>query len=390
MNKGNGTISFAVVLAEEIVCCFILSVDFGIKHFQNRIVFPMDFGYDLFENHLGRWRIKMMNIKNKRLILLAMCISVFSMGECLAAQADMPVKLDVALPGAPQGGPAPINTQGVTQKWLDIPYASQSEAQKLDIYLPNSGEGPFPVIVAIHGGGFMVGDKNSGEVNAELTALNHGYAVVCINYRLSGEAAFPSAVYDAKAAVRFLKAHAAEYHLDAGRIAAWGDSAGGNLASMLGTTAGRPELEDLSMGNAEQSSAVQAVVDWFGPTNFNLMDAEFKTSGKKSYQQHDAADSAESRYMGAQITTIPEKVKLADPETYISKTTVPFFIENGSEDGIVPTQQSVDFAAKLEQVLGKDKVTYIQLQGANHGGPQFETQENLDKVFAFLDQHLKK
>jgi acetyl esterase/lipase len=332
----------------------------------------------------------MMNMKKRRLLLLAACVSVFSMGNCFAVTANMlPVGLNLAVPGMPQGGPSPINTQGAKQKWLDVPYASQSAAQKLDIYLPNNGKGAFPVILAVHGGGFMVGDKNSGEVNAELNGLNRGYAVVCVNYRLSGEAAFPSAVYDVKAAVRFLKAHAAEYNLDANRIAAWGDSAGGNLVSMLGTTAGHAELEDMSMGNADQSSAVNVVVDWFGPTNFNQMDAEFKTNGKKSFQQHDTADSAESRYMGAQITTIPDKVKLADPETYISKSTVPFFIENGSEDGIVPTQQSVDFAAKLKKVIGKDKVTYIQLKGANHGGPQFETQENLDKVFAFLDKHLK-
>lgn len=153
------------------------------------------------------------------------------------------------------------NIHGVSRQWHDVPYADQSPAQKLDIFLPDTGEGPYPVILAIHGGGFMGGDKDSGEVNAEMTGLTRGYAVVTVNYRLSGEAPFPAAVYDVKAAVRFLKAHASEYQLDPDRIAAWGDSAGGNLASMLGTTGGHGELEDLSMGNADQDSRVRCVVD---------------------------------------------------------------------------------------------------------------------------------
>lgn len=282
----------------------------------------------------------------------------------------------------------PRQTYGVTRKWLDVPYAIQSPAQKLDIFLPEGGKGPYPVILAIHGGGFMAGDKDSGEVNAEMTGLTRGYAVVPVNYRLSGEANFPAAVFDVKAAVRFLKAHAAEYQLDPERIVAWGDSAGGNLASMLGTTAGHGELEDLTLGNAGQDSSVRCVVDFFGPTDFNLMDAQFAAGKVKPAQAHNAPDSAESRYMGVPVPTIPNLVPFANPESYISKATVPFFIMNGSEDQIVPTRQSVDFAAKLKQAIGEQNVTYVQLPGARHGGPQFTARENLDKVFAFLAEHL--
>ena len=298
-----------------------------------------------------------------------------------------PVQIDVA---GGIGEPSPINRQGVKKMWLDIPYANQSDAQKLDIYLPNAGKGPFPVILAIHGGGFQMGDKNSGEINPELTGLNRGYAVVAVNYRLSSEAAFPAAVFDVKSAVRFIKAHAKEYNLNPKKIAAWGDSAGGNLAAMLGTSAGHFELEDFSTGYENQSSAVNCVVDWFGPTDFYSMDKLFKDSGKISFQEHNSADSAESLYMGVQVSKIPNLVKFANPETYISKNTVPFFIENGSEDPIVPTQQSKIFAEKLKNIIGEKNVTYILLPGAGHGGSMFETQENLDKVFAFLDSHLKK
>ncbi|HDG9792415.1 TPA: alpha/beta hydrolase [Raoultella planticola] len=283
-----------------------------------------------------------------------------------------------------------VNTQGVTYKWLDIPYATQSNAQKLDIYLPGEGKAPYPVIIAIHGGGFIFGDKGTSEVDAPMTGLKRGYAVVSINYRLAGEATFPAAVYDVKAAVRFIKANAEKYGLDPHRVVAWGDSAGANLASMLGTTAGIPVLEDLTMGNAKQSSRVNAVVSFFGPTDFSAMDAQFKESGKKSLQIHNAADSGESQYMGMQISKIPHLVRFANPQSYISKDCVPFFLMNGSEDPIVPTQQSENFAKALQAVIGEDKVTYVQLQGAGHGTAEFEAKENLDQVFQFLEKHLKR
>ncbi|MGX2949908.1 alpha/beta hydrolase fold domain-containing protein [Ursidibacter sp. B-7004-1] len=283
----------------------------------------------------------------------------------------------------------PINTHGVTQIWRDVPYAHQSDAQKLDIYLPNNGKAPYPVVIAIHGGGFVIGDKYTGEVNPQMSSLTRGYAVVSINYRLAQEAPFPAAVNDVKAAVRFIKANAEKYQLDPTKIIAWGDSAGANLASMLGTTADHPQLEDLSQGNAEHNSRVNAVVNYFGPTDFGAMDAQFKQSGKFSVQEHNAADSGESLYMGIQITKIPNLVQFANPQSYISKNTVPFFIMNGSEDPIVPTEQGENFAKALEKVIGKQNVTYIKLQGAGHGTAEFEQKENLDKVFEFMQKHLK-
>ncbi|BEG57556.1 alpha/beta hydrolase [Helicobacter sp. NHP21005] len=280
----------------------------------------------------------------------------------------------------------PLNTQNVGRKYLDIAYATQSQAQKLDIYLPKASKAPYPVILAIHGGGFAFGDKASGEVNPQMHALKLGYAVVSVNYRLSKEATFPMAIYDLKAAVRFIKAHATQYHLNPNKIIAWGDSAGGNLASMLGTTAFHSELEDLSMGNAKQTSQVNAVVDFYGPIDFKVMDTQFKQSGQQPRRKHsvNTPDSAESRYMGIAIPKIPYLVEFANPASYISKNTPPFFIMNGSKDPIVPTEQSVLFTKALQKVLGKDKVVYIQLPGVGHGGRAFEEPKNLAPIFAFL------
>lgn len=290
---------------------------------------------------------------------------------------------------APMGKPQPINTQGVKQQWLDVVYANASPAQKLDIYLPDTGTGPFPVIIAIHGGGFDSGDKRTGEVNPQLTGLSRGYAVVSVNYRLSREAVFPAAIYDIKAAVRFLRANAQQYHLKASRMAAWGDSAGGNLAALLGTSAGVEALENRAMGNAAQPSDVQAVVDFYGPTDFAAMDDQFEQAGITQHMQHGSKDSSESRYMGFAVSSYPDKAKLADPTGYISSHTCPFFIENGTADPVVPAQQHVDLTLALKKVVGTGNVTHMVLYGAGHGGPQFEDPANLDRVFTFLDRNLK-
>lgn len=169
----------------------------------------------------------------------------------------------VAQPGQGPGGKKPQNaeTSWIKTKYLDLAYASESPAQKLDIYLPNEGVGPFPVIISIHGGAFKFGDKADGQLTPMLEGLKHGYAVVGVNYRLSGEALYPAQINDIKAAIRFLRANASEYNLDKEKFATWGGSAGGNLAAMAGTSGDVKELEDLSLGNAGESSRVQAVVE---------------------------------------------------------------------------------------------------------------------------------
>ena len=276
-----------------------------------------------------------------------------------------------------------------TTKYLDIPYASVSSAEKLDIYLPPDSGKAFPVIVAIHGGGFMRGDKGDNQVNPMLKGVQRGYAVISVNYRLSGEAIFPAQIEDIKAAIRWVRANAGKYNINPDKMAVWGDSAGGNLASLAGVSGDITELEDLSLGNADFGSRVQAVVDWFGPIDFLTMDEQFVKSGKGK-TDHGDADSPESLLMGAKIGDIPDEVKKADPETYITPDDPPFFIEHGTLDHMVPTMQSIIFYNKLVPVLGKDNVTLKLLKGTRHGGPAFTAEENLDLVFAFLDKELKE
>lgn len=279
----------------------------------------------------------------------------------------------------------------IKRKKFDIPYASISPAQKLDVYLPEKGARPFPVIVSIHGGAFMFGDKRDMQAFPMLEGLNRGYAVVSINYRMSGEAIFPALVHDMKAAIRWIRATSEELMFDANRIAVWGGSAGGYLAAMAGVSFGIPELEDLSLGNPDQGSSVQAVIDWFGPTNFLKMDEQTHAAGFTPAPDlaHNAEHSPESLLMGAKITLIPEQVKAANPETYINASAPPFLIQHGTYDDIVPCLQSVYFAEKLAAILGSERVTIDLLEGAQHGDPQFGSPENLERVFVFLDKYLK-
>jgi len=283
------------------------------------------------------------------------------------------------------------NTAHIRRKRFDLPYASISPAQKLDIYWPAEGDGPFPVIVSIHGGAFMGGDKRDVQITPVLEALERGYAVVGVNYRMSGEAKFPALVHDVKAAIRWIRANAATYLLDPGSIAVWGGSAGAYLALMAGVTAGVPELEDLSLGNPEQSSAVQAVVAWFPPANFLLMDAQLAASGliPGDEEDHSAVDSPESLLLGHKITEVPELVRIANPETYIRPGAPPLLIQHGLRDDTVPYQQSVTFAATARAILGDARVTLDLFPEARHGDPFFGAPENVAKVLDFLDGVLK-
>lgn len=278
----------------------------------------------------------------------------------------------------------------IKKKYLDIPYASVSDAQKLDIYLPEEGNGPFPVILSIHGGGFEAGDKRDLQVEPMLNGLERGYAVVSINYRLSGEAIWPAQIYDCKAAVRWIKANSDKYNLDTDNIAAWGGSAGGHLSSMLGTSGDVVKLEDMSLGNPDYSSRIHAVVNWFGPTNFLRMDEQLQESGVPDPMIHSIPGAPESRLLGRNITEVPDLVEEADPGTYASPDDPPFFIQHGTEDNLVPYQGSVILARQLGKVLGSDNVYLILFPATGHGnGKAFYTKENIDMIFRFLDKCLK-
>jgi acetyl esterase/lipase len=292
------------------------------------------------------------------------------------------------IPQRAPGGSSSGTFASVTPTYMDLAYATVSPTQKLDLYIPSTGSGPFPVVVMVHGGGFMMGDKADGAGLAGVDQLlAAGYAIASINYRLSGEAKYPAQINDAKAAVRFLRANVAKYNLNPDKFGAWGASAGGNLVSLLGTTCDVTELEGADLGNVDQSSCVQAVVDWFGPIDFLAMDEQF--AGTSCPQNHNDASSPESQLVGAPIQTVPDLVYTTNPMNYITTDDAPFLIQNGSADCNIPPVQGKNLADALSAVIGVDNVSYTLIDGAGHGGAQFSAAENLALVINFLDKYLK-
>jgi acetyl esterase/lipase len=238
----------------------------------------------------------------------------------------------------------------------------------------------------------MFGDKGDDMNRPFLEGLRRGYAVACINYRLSEEAHFPSQIHDCKTAIRYLRTNAAEYHLDGAQIGAWGASAGGHLAALLGTSTRVRGLEDASMRNSRTrlSSKVQAVVVWYGPVaNFLTMDAELAESGLGPCD-HSKRNSPESKLLGRRITDVPALVKFASPMTYIKRRVPPFLLQHGLKDDTVPVQQAIRFAEQMKEIAGDEKVTLEILKDATHGDPLFENPRNIRRVLDFFDIHLKQ
>ncbi len=252
--------------------------------------------------------------------------------------------------------------------------AGGHDRQSLDLYLP-PGASRAPLIIYIHGGAFRMGDKSRG---VPLEYLERGYAVASIGYRLSQHAIFPAQLEDCKAAVRWLRANAGRYGLDPFRFLAWGPSAGGHLAAMLGVTG---DVRDFDVGdNLEFSSRVQAVVDYFGPTDFLQMDAHRLPGG----MAHDAPDSPESQLVGGPIQQHPERVARANPITYVSTDDPPFLIVHGDADPLVPHHQSVLLAAALEQA--GVPVTFYTVKGGGHG--QFQDPRAGELTADFIDRRI--
>jgi acetyl esterase/lipase len=281
----------------------------------------------------------------------------------------------------------------------DLPYATQSSAQKLDIYMAAGIEKPRPVIVWIHPGGFIAGDKGGNALGASfvlarvnmislvLPMLERGYSVVSVNHRLSEEAIFPACVYDIKAAIRWVKANAAKFHFDPDRVVSWGSSSGGYFAALMATSADVKELEDLSMGNPEYSSRVVAAIDWFGPTDFLTMDPHHLQLGQEAHVHEPT--SHESLLMGASVTSIPEKCRLASPITHVDAKSAPIYIQQGTGDPVIPYPQSQTLADKLAAAIGKENVGLDLVPNVGHADSCFFTEANINKMLDFVDKYTR-
>ena len=281
----------------------------------------------------------------------------------------------LGLASAAHAQQAPPKLPEGTKVYRNLEYVQGGhERQKLDLYLPEKADGPLPVIVWVHGGAWLAGSKDGG--GPALPFVGKGYAVAAINYRLSQHATFPAQIEDCKAAIRWLRANAKTYNLAPDHIGVWGASAGGHLVALLGTSGDVKDLEGKE-GPTDQSSRVQAVVDWFGPTDLTKMGGS-----------HDQPNSPEARLLGGPVQDNKDKAARASPITYVAKDNPPFLILHGDKDPTVPFSQSVLLAEALKKA--GVEVTLQPVKGAGHGGREFSSAENLKLIEEFLDRHLKQ
>ena len=280
-----------------------------------------------------------------------------------------------------------------SKSWVDVDYVGDGIiGHKLDIFLPKTGKAPFPVVIAIYGSAWFSNSSKSAnfQVGLDQALLNGGFAVVNINHRSSIDAMWPAQIQDVKAAIRFIRANAATFSLDNSFIGITGFSSGGHLSSMAGVTSHTKTDEingldiDLegSLGKfKETSSHVDAVVDWFGPTNFLTMDE------CDEKMNHNDAKSPESTLVGGAIQENKDKVALANPMSYITKNDPPFLIFHGNKDPMVPLCQSEQLFEKLQKEGIKSELVIVE--GGGHG-PLVFVENNFQKMNAFFKEEQAK
>ena len=263
---------------------------------------------------------------------------------------------------------------------LDIPYAAnENTRQALDLYLPTAkSETPRPVIVFIHGGGWRNGDKKSGRGRLLPFVRSGNYAGVSVGYRLTDEAQWPSQIHDCKAAIRWIRAHATEYNFDPNKIGIMGTSAGGHLVAMLGTSGDVKELEGDLGKHDDEDSRVTCVVDFFGPT-------EMLTMGKSPGLDHNAPGSPEAKLLGGPVQETKDVARSASPITHVTKDDAPFLIIHGTNDPLVPFEQSTKFQKRLKEA--GVSATLITIKNGKHGG--FRNEQMDQMIEAFFNKHLR-
>ncbi len=274
--------------------------------------------------------------------------------------------------------------RSVTQSLKGVAYATVSASETLDLYLPVSdGTTAVPLVILIHGGAFLFGDSTAEDAYVA-PLLQRDVAVASLNYRLSGEAIYPAGAQDVKAAVRWLRAHAAEYGLNPEAFGAWGQSAGGWLATMLGATGDQVTIfDDPSLGNADVSSAVQAVVSWYGVSDLTTVDQQFVEAGVcPAFTLAADPDSFESRWLGESVATCPLATSTNLAAYAATAVVLPsWYLAHGELDCVVPVGQSAELAAGL-QAVGAD-VTFVVVAGAEHADPIFDVTQ-VQPSIAFL------
>lgn len=336
----------------------------------------------------------MMN--KKWIVSLALAGSLFAFGNVCAAE---PVHVDSATAGMTNKVPSShlsVNvTTPVIQQISDVVYEQvpmrgyPNVAMKMDILQPKSDQ-KLPAIVYVTGGGFINANKDNG-IQLRMHLAEAGYVVASIQYRVAPTAKFPQPLEDVKSAIRYLKAHADQYGIDADRVGIVGGSAGGYLTAMAGTTSGTTTFD--KGNNLDKSSSVKAAVDVFGPSDLTRIGDDYSDEVKDAHKSAGATEAFlvnGSPVFGGKDGGILADKKAADaanPIHYISKTSAPMLLMHGTADTVVSPSQT-DLLFQALQQKGIPSKRYL-VDGAAHGGIYWNQKEVMDIITQFFDQWLK-
>lgn len=258
-------------------------------------------------------------------------------------------------------------------------------AESLDVYFPANSRGKkLPLVIWIHGGAWRSGNKKGC---LPLYLVPSGYAAASIEYRFSPVALFPAQIQDCQAAIRWLRAHSQTYHIDPDHIGVGGDSAGGHLVALVGTSGGKHAFPPIG-GNENESDRVQAVCDFYGPADFGtVVEQAAEDKRAKNIFNFNGPGDPYSALIGAHLDPDSPKVLAVSPVHYVSKDNPPMLILHGTADKLVPYAQSVELSDALKAV--GVPVLLQTFPGAGHGGPVFTRPASLKLIHNFFDKYLR-
>jgi acetyl esterase/lipase len=279
-----------------------------------------------------------------------------------------------------------LDTAGIRRKFINCPYGEDIK-QSIDIYLPNEGDGPFPVVFFMHGGGWAVGNKKDAQILPFMSGVTRGYAVVGVGYRLVPQIRYPDNLFDIKAMLRWVAENGASYLLDPERVALAGASAGAHLAMMAAFTQGQAVYEGAPL---TRTCHIRAVVDQYGPTDFLAQQAQYDASGyPRMRAPDDESPDFVDKLLGLSLNSIPNLARFLNPIDHVHAGIPPVLIQHGRYDPCIPYQQAEILYDKIVNTAGADRAELDISERYTHADPGYADPESVDRIFAFLEKHLK-
>ncbi len=313
--------------------------------------------------------------------IIVACITAYALFRGLRKLKEVLSIINQGEPEAPEGVAV---IRDVEFKQTD------SDPLLLDIYLPEGNDKPLPVLMYIFGGGWVTGNKHQLAWYNLQNLAQHGFAVVSISYRWSSVAKFPAQIHDCKAALRWIRKNAEQYNLNPHRIGVIGASAGGHLASLMGTSGNAADLEgELQPGEAAFAGPVQATVNFFGLSDMSQIEDQRQrlrnVIGPRSYNRR---DSIVSLLFGGSPANMPNQVQKANPVAYVEAGMPPFLHIHGAKDRIVPLGQS-ELLHDALLTAGNDTELHVVEKAGHLSFSHYQTEEIFNKVKSFCERHLK-